>query len=126
MAYETKVPYRITQGTLDRWLKSKFGYDQAGRPRWSRVVCRRPYVQLAPDYAADLFLKAVHERYDDWWLVTTPTKLSQVSQLTSDPSSLFLLLSLTEMDCQNEIEDLTKEDQRLKPGSSYTFEETDT
>ena len=35
---ETKVPYRVTEKTLKRWLEKNIGKDKAGKPRWSYVV----------------------------------------------------------------------------------------
>ena len=40
MAFETKVPYRVTQKILKKWLEENIGkeHDAAGKPCWKYVV----------------------------------------------------------------------------------------
>ena len=51
MAVQTKVPYRVTEKSLKKWLEQNIGTrkDEAGKQRWSYEVSRcysilRPWV----------------------------------------------------------------------------------
>ena len=38
MAIQTKVPYRVTEKTLIKWLEQNIGKDEAGNPRFTYAV----------------------------------------------------------------------------------------
>ena len=57
MAVQTKVPYRVTEKTLKKWLEQNVGEDKAGKPRFTYEVSLDLSAARRPQYYFNALLR---------------------------------------------------------------------